>query len=1486
MQFPQSQTFIAKKIVGSLSNSIVGEISIGKVYIVFFNKIIINDVSIVSNDNSPIVDSLKKNFNQSDTLLSCRKVSVSLSILELLKTNIKLSAINLEDGVFNLQNEGNGVTNLSRIFSSKNKKEKDTSSFSLDLLANSLKIKNFRFTLNNPANFKANSNNCVDFANLSLKNIYITLNKISLKNGTLNVNVKNISALDHSGFNLKSLSCNVQVSSKETMCKNLYLQDNYSIINAKYFFLRYNSSKDLSDFVKKVVLGIDFNNTFLDFKTIGSFTQSMSNSGLALYLDGKVEGPICALKSDALEVTSPSGLTYLKLKPKLIGLPDITQTMATIKILECYTTSNDIANIISSINNRPKIEFFNSLSPFIRYNLKGSLDGLLYDFVTKGKIESSVGDVNFDLLVNADPKEKGIVLDGNIKTNNLNIGKIISNKLIGNVTMETSVIANLKDAANGGNDIRIKSLKIHQLNFNNYNYSNIIAIGQYTDKFFDGKVICHDPNLNFIFQGLLSFNKKSNSKYNFYLDLPFANLAELNIDKRDKKSEIGFTTAANFIQTKTGDINGTIDIFNPYYKNSAGEFDLGNIKLHSTQTGNNFKASINASLLKGEYSGNITFITFIKTFLQGTVYSTASNYLGKENNNTEDIPTSISSKLYLQTFDTKGLCEVLMPGLFIAPNTKLEMSIFNNNNYLNLNSKAISLSNNLLKDININISKQDSLLQSNFYVNSINLGNFKLDSTYLKVNGFDNNLNVNLKFTGDSSVNMANIHAKVNLEKELGKSKIDILLDSSNIKLKGEKWILSPAYISIVDSVIAISNLKFYNGEQSLSIGGSIDKTSNDSLVVKLNNFNVGVFNQFLTKDFNFEGYFSGNANISHKDKLLNLYLDLLGNNVNVNKHSVGLMKIKSKWDNKNKRINMLLSTQLDNRTTSTIVGSFFPDSSYLAVNAALDRLELGYFEPFLEGIVSNISGTISGDISLSGRTDKLKLESENCRVKDMNFKVDFTSVPYILNGGVKLNEHGISADNLIITDHHNGKATVKGGLSYEYFKDIKLSTHLTFNNLLCLSTSEKENEAFYGNAYASGTMDITGPLNKLLLDINAISNNNTSIHIPLSNSATASQTNILTFVQPRKDSVAFNMDSLIKATKPIKIPTELAVKLRMEVNPNANILIEINKAVGDIIKANGNGVITMDINPSKEIFNIFGDYNINQGSYKFVVLGLASRDFTIQPGGTINFNGDIQKTNLNISALYKTKASINTLIADTSSVSSRRLVECVLNMNGQLMNPELSFNILIPDLDPTIKARVESALSTDDQIQKQFMALLVSGGFLPDAQSGIANNSTILYSNASEILSNQLNNIFQQLGIPIDLGLNYQRGEKGMDVFDVALSTPLFNNRVLVSGNIGNDPYSKNTNREVIGNFDVEVKLDKNGKLRLTIFSHAADQYSNYLDNTQRNGIGMIYQQSFNNFKELFRKKTPQEKQAIKEEKKNKKTKRKTNKNTIKQDQ
>ena len=130
-----------------------------------------------------------------------------------------------------------------------------------------------------------------------------------------------------------------------------------------------------------------------------------------------------------------------------------------------------------------------------------------------------------------------------------------------------------------------------------------------------------------------------------------------------------------------------------------------------------------------------------------------------------------------------------------------------------------------------------------------------------------------------------------------------------------------------------------------------------------------------------------------------------------------------------------------------------------------------------------------------------------------------------------------------------------------------------------------------------------------------------------------------------------------------------------------------------------------------------------------------------------------------------------------------------------------------------------------------------------------------MLFSNVSSIMSGQINNIFQKLNIPLDMGLNYQTTQAGSNIFDVALSTQLFNNRVIVNGTVGNKKQIDGTStNEVVGDIDIEVKLNRSGSIRVKAFSHSADQYTSYLDNSQRHGVGFSYQRDFNSFWNFLR--------------------------------
>lgn len=1443
IQLPSVQTKVAKEATRILSQKLDGEVQIGRVYYVMYDKLILRDVTVLSSPK--------------DTLIGCKKLTLSFVASDIISGKLNIKRVRMEDGIFSLVSEEENLTNLDRVFRlKKGEKTSGEKGGEMNLNVKDIRLKNFRFKLNNPfANPIIYGDNYINFSDLNVSGIDIDIRDVNFKGDTLHANIRNISCTDKSMFKISKLKGNLELSSHEARVNNLFLDDGFSKISAGHFSMKYDSSKDFKYFTDKVYMELDMKDSYLSFQTIGKITPALDQNRLGLFATGMVEGTVSNLSAKNLILSSESGLTRLDADFRISGLPRASETMAFVDINNCNTTSLDLAYIIAALNSRKPIEVLKNLSPFVKYSFKGGLAGLLNDFVANGRLTSNIGEIDLDILLRQNRREGGMELKGRLSTNNFNVGSLIQNSALGEMSISGGMTALLRNEHSGGNRFLIDSINIKKMHLKGYDYSNIIAVGSLDKERFDGKIICHDPNLDFIFQGLFGLSGDSDSYYDFYADVLYADISKLKIDNRDSISVLQFKTLANFVQSPLGDIFGDIDIKGLNYTNSQGDHNIGDIRLKSISKSGDYSANLTSEFASISYKGGEIFTTFISK-LEQIIFKDhiPSIFKSKKSNLKIDNKSKQSDfSMEINFLNTDAIGALILPGFAMERGSKMSISYNRSDSAtIKITTPKVSYKGYAADSLSIilNASKKSSNVIIDSRSSNVNnlpfdrakvissLSNNKLTSTisFKNKNGYNSSMNLNNSLYFDTT--------------SLGRPIYRINIMPSDLSFNKTKWSIKRSEIEIGDSLFTIKGFRLFNNNQALEASGRLTSGSDDTLKIKTINLDISPINLFVKKPFNFKGFISGNIDITDWFTSPRVFMDVMGKDLVVYGNSAGNLEIKSEWDNPNRLFNLFIKNSVGDNTPFNISGTYTPSSTELDLKARFDNMSIAYFEPFLSDIINRSSGYISGDMILKGPLKQLELTSSNSSFNDLKFTVNFTNVEYLIDGPISLTRDFISFNNAIIKDRFGNKGTVSGGLKHNYFNNIELDTKVDFSNLEALNTAPNDNPAFYGTAYGTGSISISGPLSKIFLDLAVTTNKNTSIHIPLSSSAEASKTNLLSFKEKEKQKTSGNKEMQSDET-PQKKGSELQVRLKTNVTPEASMQIEINKEVGDVITSYGSGLITMDVNPSKDIFLIHGDYIIDRGDYQ---LGYALKKFQINQGGNITFNGDILKTNLNLTASYKTKASINTLIADTSSVGNRRTVDCQIKMSGPLMNPALSFNIDIPDIDPTTKARVSAALNSEDKVIKQVMSLLISGSFIPDVQSNIVNNTNILYSNLSEILSNQINNIFNQLEIPLDLNFNYQQSSSGRDIFDAAISAQLLNNRVVVNGNIGNTQY-ENRAGNVVGDLEVEVKLDNKGKVRAKAFSRSADKYSNYLDGSQRNGVGIVYQEEFSSFKELFQK-------------------------------
>jgi hypothetical protein len=413
-------------------------------------------------------------------------------------------------------------------------------------------------------------------------------------------------------------------------------------------------------------------------------------------------------------------------------------------------------------------------------------------------------------------------------------------------------------------------------------------------------------------------------------------------------------------------------------------------------------------------------------------------------------------------------------------------------------------------------------------------------------------------------------------------------------------------------------------------------------------------------------------------------------------------------------------------------------------------------------------------------------------------------------------------------------------------------------DRIMAINTTASDNEQFYGKTFGSGVVRITGKGATVFIDGVARTEKGTEMNISLEYEEDAQEYDFLSFV-------SHSYQPKFKVVKAPVSESNVQMKFDIEVTPEAKAQLIYNSKIGDVIRSQGSGNLQMDIDKNYNV-SLFGEYTVSQGDYLFTLQNVINKKFEIQRGGTISWNGDPYDAILNLNAIYRLKASLKELFANTienAEYNQRIPVLCKINLTNSLNNPDIRFDIELPTTEDRIRDEVKQYISSEEDLNKQILSLLVLGKFytpeyLRGSYSG-ASNSLVgsTASTASELFSNQFSNWLSQISNDFDIGFNYRPGnEITNNEIEFALSTQMFNDRVSINGNIGNNASQRTTanNNSLVGDADVNVKLTNNGKLQLKAYNHSNNNLI-YETSPYTQGVGISYREDFNDFNELWQK-------------------------------
>ena len=300
-----------------------------------------------------------------------------------------------------------------------------------------------------------------------------------------------------------------------------------------------------------------------------------------------------------------------------------------------------------------------------------------------------------------------------------------------------------------------------------------------------------------------------------------------------------------------------------------------------------------------------------------------------------------------------------------------------------------------------------------------------------------------------------------------------------------------------------------------------------------------------------------------------------------------------------------------------------------------------------------------------------------------------------------------------------------------------------------------------------------------------------------------------------------------------------------------------MDPVAGDKISGYGSGSLQIEYGTNTDL-RMYGNMAISSGSYNFSLQQIIHKDFKIREGSSISFRGDPFDATMNINAIYNLTANLRDLDESLALESPRTNipVNCVLDLDGMLRNPTISFDLELPGSNEEIERQAKALVDTEDMMTRQIIYLLVLNKFYTPEYSTNAYRSSEFSAVASSAISSQLSSILNSLTDKVQIGTNIRTSEDGIEDTEVEmlLSSQLLDNRLLFNGSFG---YKNNTyqgKNDFVGEFDLEYKLTPGGEIRLKAYNHANDLYK-YLNRAlTTQGVGIVFRKDFSTISDFFR--------------------------------
>ncbi len=1388
--------------------------------------------------------------------------------LDLEANKFEVDEISLEESLFALN-----LTTKSSKKTPQNNTETDSAAFSwpdFDIQVKSVKLveNEIKFTENNQEPEKG----IFKPSALFIKDFNLKANELYLQDKSAGLALNELSFKEASGINLKEFQANAQINNRELEVSEIKIFLNKNKLEGR-LASQYNSVQNLIENTGNPEFNLDFPNFELDLNEIFRFQPALRNNPYLVNLSRMpVKGSLSAHGSfNKLNINIPNlswGNTLLKTRGDLGNISNPEELQFDFPSISVNSGKSDLQHFVQQ----------DSLGIQIpqKLALRGRAHGNPKNINTRIKLTSSEGNV---LIQGTMQNTETIVYKTNLKTEALNLGYILKDERLGNLNLNV-------ESAGRGNDINSLdaslNAEITDFSYNNYEITNLPISGQIKNGNGTINSAYKDENLKFDLESQVALDSVV-QEVQLGLNLEGANLKALGLTNRNIKAGFKLNGGFKFEDPENYSLQAKINDGIAVYDNEP--YFLGGLEMDAHVEADTTALHVSNQILNLTLESNADPAAFSNALQRHYL-----SYFNGEKTNVDSLTSPVDVKIRGEIRDSPVLNEVFVTGLEQMDTITMNMDFSEDKQKLtaNIDFPRLNYNGNVVDSLAFRVNSDRENFDFEFGFNSIEGGPLLIKKTYLEGKMEQDKLLLDFIANDEDSL-LVHVMSEITRPEE----NLQIHINPSELVFNKKAWeIPETNSMKLTDSNLVFTDFNISRNQQEIRLHNNYEEAENKHFNLDFNNFSLrNIFNYFNPEEELASGRLDGDLVVEDPFGATAILAGLQISNFYVMKAPLGILNFKAN-PGQGGGYNTELSLK-EGDVDLDISGRFQPNetAANLDFDIQLNKLKTSVIEHFSMGEIKDSQGSIAGNMSIQGTTVEPEYSGE-FNFNNTGFTVSMLNAGFRFEDeNLKIDNDGIYFNDFSIQDEQGNNFVMNGDILTESYLNPEFDLQVEAKDFNALNASRDDNELFYGKAIFDARARITGNMNLPQINGRITINSGTDITyiMPDAELEIQERDGIVRFVNRE------NPDDILTGSSEKEEETVLSgfiINSLVEIEENASFNIIISKETGDNFRVTGSGELTFTMDENGRM-NLSGRYEMSDGHYEMNLYELVNRRFDIVEGSSISWSGDPMDASLDVTAVYNIETSASSLMAARDVGVGQKggqfrqelPFEVFLNVDGELMQPKLSFNLGMPEeergaLGGQVYGRIQQLNNQEEALNKQVFSLLVLNRFFPDTGSDGSSGGmeTIARDNLNQALSDQLNRFSDQLlgdtGIELNFGVNsftdYQGadGQQQRTQVDVSAQKKLLDDRLIIKVGSEVDVQGNNPNEEtspVIGNVSLEYLLTENGRYRLRGFRR--NEYENVIDGQLIvSGIALIFTREFDKFRELWKNFLGEENQQQKE--------------------